>query len=239
MYAALFNLEGMVNQIIADTESRYKCSAENAAALTADIKQEDKPKILWASYIGGTGWSMGSCPTWDTAYYCEYAQHCGAEIINRPEGMGFSKQYGSPTVYWYVTDEELLELGKDADTWIYTGKRFDRVYDDKKEILDQFKSVQDKKVYDTQGQGPHGWFEQCLAEYDVVALDMCTLVGTNNPDSMHQNRWFRNYFNEPIGSSGSCDIPNELDLAYVPAQAVCAPIKAVDVSTSATSVSYD
>ena len=116
MYAALFNLEGMVNQIIADTESRYKCSAENAAALTADIKQEDKPKILWASYIGGTGWSMGSCPTWDTAYYCEYAQHCGAEIINRPEGMGFSKQYGSPTVYWYVTDEELLELGKDADT---------------------------------------------------------------------------------------------------------------------------
>ena len=61
MYAALFNLEGMVNQIIADTESRYKCSAENAAALTADIKQEDKPKILWAQYIQyANRWSLGS-----------------------------------------------------------------------------------------------------------------------------------------------------------------------------------
>ena len=232
MFAALFNLEGMANQIIADTESRYECSATNAAALTADIKQEDKPKILWAQYFTGIGWSMASCPTWDATYYCEYAHHCGASIISRPEGVGFNQTYGSPTVYWYVTDEEFLELGKDAETWIYPSKTFDSVYEQKKEILDQFKSVQGKKVYDTQGQGPHGWHEQRLAEYDIVALDMCTLVGTNNPDSIHRNRWFRNYFDDAIGSPGSCDVPNELYSAYVPAQALCTPVKVADDSNA-------
>jgi len=222
MYAAIFNLEGMANKIVADTEARYDCSLKNAKALVADIQEESKPKILWANYFSGIGWSIAECPTPDKAYYCEYANHCGAEIISRPEGMGFSQQYGTPTIYWYVTDDEFLELAKDADTWIYPSKTFSDVYEEKKELLDQFKSVQNKNVYDTQGQGPNGWFEQRLAEYDVVALDMCSLVGTNNPDVIHRRRWFRNYFDEPIGSSGSCDVNGgEIEEAYEPAEANC------------------
>ncbi|KAL7539775.1 hypothetical protein ACHAXR_011629 [Thalassiosira sp. AJA248-18] len=88
-------------------------------------------------------------------------------------------------------------------------------------MLDQFKSVQNKNVYDTQGRGPHGWHEQRLAEYDVVALDMCDLVGTNNPDSVHRRKWFRNYFDEPIGNAGTCTVPDEIDEAYIPSQAEC------------------
>lgn len=238
MYAALFNLEGAANEIIADTESRYECSASNAATITSsDANQQDKPKILWAQYFAGQGgWSVASCPTWDEAYYCEYAHHCGAELISRPEGMGFSKQYGTPTLYWYVTDEEFLELGKDADTWIYPSKTFEAVYNEKKELLDQFKSVREKNVYDTQGQGPHSWHEQRLAEYDVVALDMCTLVGTNNPDAIHRRRWFRSYFDEPIGGLGTCDAPAELDLAYVPAQAECTVLVATESDSNAAAM---
>jgi len=230
MYAALFNLEGMANKIIADTESRYKCSAENAAALTSDIKKEDKPKLLWANYFSSVpGWSVGACPTPDAAYYCEYAQHCGAEVISRPEGMGFNKTYkGSPTVYWYLNDEQFLELGKDAETWIYPSQTFESVYQEKKDILNQFKSVENKKVFDTQGQGEYGWHEQRLAEYDVVALDMCTIVGTSNPDLNHQNRWFRNYYSGAIGSPGFCDAPTEIDMPYVPSQAECEPIKTLN-----------
>jgi len=242
MFGALFNLEEMANEIIADTESRYECSANNAAALTADIKQEDKPKILWAHYFSSVpGWSMAACPTWDSAYYCEYAQHCGAEIISRPEGMGFNRTYGSPTVYWYVSDEEFLELGKDAEIWVYPSKTFEDVYNLKKEILDQFKSVQNANVYDTQGQGPHGWHEQRLAEYDVVALDMCTLVGTDNPNNIHERRWFRNYYDEAMGGPGSCDASVDIDLAYVPAQAACTVIessKTDSVEPSSTLVQY-
>lgn len=188
LYAALFNLEGKANEIIADTESRYQCSADNAAALTADVQQDEKPKVLWAEYFEGDGWSIGKCPTPDAAYYCEFANHCGAEIINRPEDVGRCETYGGTTCYWYLSDEEFLELGKDAEVWVYPSKTFEAVYYEKKEVLDQFKSVQNESVYDNQGQGPNGWFEQRLAEYDVVALDMCTLVKTNNPDSIHQRR---------------------------------------------------
>lgn len=231
MYAALFNLEGAANKIIADTEARYQCSAANAAALTADLQKEDKPKLLWANYFSSVpGWSVASCPTSDAAYYCEYAHHCGAEVVSRPEGMGFNRTYGSPTVYWYLDDDDFLELAKDAETWIYPSQTFDSVYEEKKELLDQFKSVQDRKVYDTQGQGAYGWHEQRLAEYDVVALDMCTIVGTSNPNVLHQNRWFRNYYDDPIGSPGFCDAPDELDMPYIPAQAACEPIRIEDAA---------
>jgi hypothetical protein len=129
-----------------------------------------------------------------------------------------------------------LKLGKDADTWIYPSKTFDDVYYAKKELLDQFKSVQDRNVYDTQGQGPHGWHEQRLAEYDVVALDFCSIAGTNNPDAIHRRRWFRSYFDEPIGSLGSCDVPDEIDQAYIPAQAKCTPVKVVTDDENVDSV---
>merc|ERR1712129_499280 len=55
----------------------------------------------------------------------------------------------------------------------------------------------------------------------VVALDMCTLVGTDNPDNIHERRWFRNYYNEAMGGPGSCDASVDIELAYVPAQAAC------------------
>merc|ERR1712194_202947 len=97
-----------------------------------------------------------------------------------------------------------------------------------KDILNQFKSVENKKVFDTQGQGEYGWHEQRLAEYDVVALDMCTIVGTSNPDLNHQNRWFRNYYRGAIGSPGICDAPTEIDMPYVPSQAECEPIKTLN-----------
>ena len=55
---------------------------------------------------------------------------------------------------------------------------------------------------------------------------MCTLVGTTNPDSIHRRRWFRSYFDEPIGSPGTCNVPDEIEEAYIPAQAACTPLTA-------------
>ena len=110
---------------------------------------------------------------------------------------------------------------------IYPSKTFNDVYDQKKDMLDQFKSVQNKNVYDTQGGGPLAWYEQRLAEYDVVALDMCTLVGTANPNSssIHVRKWFRNYFTDPVGTQGTCNVPEDITLAYVPEQAECTSIQ--------------
>ena len=57
-----------------------------------------------------------------------------------------------------------------------------------------------------------------------MALDFCTLVGTNNPDTIHRRRWFRNFFIEPIGNPGTCDAPDEIDEPYVPSEASCTPM---------------
>jgi len=145
MYAALFNLEGDANEIISAAKSRYECAAENAAILTSDVSEDDRPKILWAQHFDGIGWSIAECPTWDAAYYCEYAHHCGASIISRPEGVGFSESYGGPEVYWYLTDDEFLDLGKDVETWVYPGPTFGDVYAMKPDILDQFVLVKTAK----------------------------------------------------------------------------------------------
>jgi hypothetical protein len=87
--------------------------------------------------------------------------------------------------------------------------------------LDQFKAVQDKKVFDTQGQGCCAWHEQRLAEYDVVALDFCHIVGRTPPTEFEPNRWFRDVFTQEIGSLPECNAPDELDQPYVPAKAQC------------------
>ena len=82
--------------------------------------------------------------------------------------MGFSVQYdSSPTVYWYVSDIEVVELGGDADILIYDGDNYDAIYKLKNKTLDKFKAVQEKNVYDTLGQGLSAWLEQ---GYEVLRL---------------------------------------------------------------------
>jgi hypothetical protein len=225
LYAALFNLEAASNQIAADTRDRYVCSSENAQILSADLPETDRPTILWAQYFDGYNWSVAECPTWDSAYYCEYAKHCGASIISRPEGLGSAPESLGGS-YWYLNDEELLSIGKDADIWIYPSQTWDEVYESKKEILDQFRAVQNNQVYDTQGGGQYGWYEQRLAEYDVVALDFCQLVGNDNPNQFppHEIKWFRHVVTGEVPPLGTCNVPDELDDPYVPLGANCEPL---------------
>jgi hypothetical protein len=222
LYAALYNMEALSNDIAQQTEERYTCSSLNAKDLSSDIQQENRPVVFWADYFEGYNWSVAECPTWDHTYYCEYASHCGADIISRPEGMGV-EDFG----FWYLSDEEVLELGKDADIFIFPSQTWDVVYEQKKEILDQFKSVQNQQVYDTQGGGQNAWYEQRLAEYDVVGNDFCALVGLSNPQQNppHVIKWFRNVFTGTVPEEKACNVPEELDDPYVPVGAFCVPLE--------------
>jgi hypothetical protein len=248
MYAALFNLEGLSNRISQETQARYDCASNNARLITnqnsetsrgrtlqgdgLSFKHPSEITILWATYFTGYNWSVAECPTWDSAYYCEYAAHCGTNIISRPPDMGYFQTYGSsPTKYWYVNDDELLELGKDADIWIFPSNQWESVYALKNETMDQIKAVQNQQVYDNQGSGSNAWFEQRYAEYDVVGLDMCELVNAANPlTPPHTRRWFRNIFTEPIGDLPECNAPKELSEPYIPQGAECTVLKAEDLS---------
>ncbi|KAG7356720.1 ABC transporter substrate-binding protein [Nitzschia inconspicua] len=223
LYAALFNLEELSNEIAKETEERYQCSSANARSLSSDIEEDDRPVIFWADFFEGYNWSVAECPTWDHTYYCEYASHCGAHIISRPEDMGTQDEYG----YWYLNDDEVLKLGKDADIFVFPSLFWDTVYEQKRDILDQFKAVQNKRVYDTQGGGPNAWYEQRLAEYDVVGNDFCAMVGLSNPnqDPPHTIKWLRNVFTGTVPEEGTCNVPENLDDQYVPVGAFCAPVE--------------
>lgn len=210
-----------------ETEERYICSANNARELSKDIAPNEKVSILWAAHFSGIGWSVAECPTWDSAYYCEYAYHCGANLLSRPEGVGFYETYGGPAKYWYLNDTEMLELGKDANHWIYSGGDWDRIYGEKKELLDQFQSVQNNRVFDTQGQGSNAWFEQRIVEYDVTALDFCDVVGTAVRNDFYVNRWFRNVKDEPVGMLPACK-PEELYAPYVAPVSTCVPLTSAE-----------
>ena len=242
MYAALFNMEGLSNKITSDTKASYDCSSSNARILAKQeqlqgsrflVEEEDgeddecttRPVILWANWIEGYNWSVAECPTWDTTYYCEYAAHCDADIISRPEGLGWNNpDYGGR--FWYLNDDEMYELGKDADVWIYASQFWDNMYPKKKELVDKFKSVMNQQVYDTQGMGPNSWYEQRLAEYDVVGLDICDIVGNANQNGVpHKRRWLRNIFAGPIGGLPECRIPEELFEPYIQGGAECVSLE--------------
>lgn len=206
-YAALFNLEGEANRIISEAKEQYECTSTNAGMITADLPQEEQVTVLWANYFDGYNWSVAECPTWDHTYYCEYAAHCGANIISRPENVG--TQING---FWYLNDEEFLELGRNADVWIYPSQFWESLFDNKQSVIEQVKAYQNKEVYDTQGGGPNAWYEQRLAEYHVVGQDFCDIVGVENPldAQVYERKWLRNIFTDPVGSQGSCDVPEGL-----------------------------
>jgi len=241
-YATFFNMEGEANRIAAQMQDSYDCSREVANDIAMQQRALDEfkePTIMWANYFTyqDLGWSVGECPTWDTTYYCEYAAHCGATVLTRPEGMGYNRTWGSPTVYWYLNDEEVLEMGKDADIFIFSGSDWDSIYALKNETLDQFKAVQNKMVFDTLGQGPSAWNEQRYAEYDVVGLDMCDVVGhTSKTGPGHTRRWFRNVYTEPIGSMPACDVEGgEISKPFVPPGQECTRPDSSDDSAATSS----
>jgi len=243
-YAAFFNEEGFASGITSKLQANYDCTADVSRSIVATKQKEaqlagkeyKKPTIMYAKffkqsyYVKNPGWRVAACPQWDMDSKCEYAAHCGAKILSRPPGMGFSVTYPpSTTVYWYVSDAEVVELGKDADLLVYDGDDWDAIYKLKNKTLDKFRAVQEKNVYDTLGQGVSTWLEQGYAEYDTIGLDVCDLVGhnmdlvdgdTTNPP--YKRRWFRNVFNETIGSLGTCDVAGgEIGKAYVPPQYTC------------------
>lgn len=229
-YAAFFNMEGEANRIASEMQDSYDCSSDVARDI---LKQQrvlpevevKEPVIMWANYFTyqDLGWSVAECPTWDTTYYCEYAKHCGAKVLSRPDDMGYNRTWGSPTLFWYLNDEEVLKMGKDADFFIYSGADWESIYALKNETLDQFKAVQNKMVFDTLGQGASAWNEQRYAEYDVVGLDMCDVVGhVSKTGPAHTRRWFRNVFTEPIGSMEACDVEGgEILQPFVPPGKEC------------------
>ena len=237
-YAALYNKEDMSNRIARSAQQNYDCASENSFLLSSSptqrnlkatsprrVAEEDdkRPTLLWASWFQGYGWSVASCPTYQSDTECEWAAACNVKILSRPEGVGNAPESLGGR-YWYLSDEEFLEFGKDADRWVYKSQHWDKVFAEKgEEYLSQFKAYQNQQIYDTQGVSPNSWYEQRLAEYYVVGMDVCAIMGVD--DGLHKSRWLRNIFTDPVGVMPECNVA-EIDEPYVAPVSECVPIAA-------------
>jgi hypothetical protein len=65
------------------------------------------------------------------------------------------------------------------------------------------KSVKNEQVFDYLATSLSGWFEQRLAQYYNVLVDLCTIVATTSIFD-RERFFFRNVFTEPIGVMGEC-----------------------------------
>ena len=155
-FAVFFNLEAEANEIYDETVERVDCASSNADILSSDGA---KPVVLWGSYSSYCGgWDVArSCPN----FYCELADKCDATLLYSSEGSVDAMK----TCYRnYMTTEEFVEFGKDADYWVYTGSDVDTVLVKHSEDLKDFKSVQNGKVYDVTGQTMDAWFAERKVE---------------------------------------------------------------------------
>ena len=230
-YAALYNKEDLSNRITSHAQRNYDCASENSLLLSStpternlaeEEEEDDRPTLLWASWFEGYGWSVAHCPTYQSGTECEWAAACNVRILSRPEGVGNAPESLGGR-YWYLTDEEFLEFGKDADKWVYKSQHWNKVYEKKAEFLQQFKAYKNQEIYDTQGVSPNSWYEQRLAEYYVVGMDVCAIMGVDN--GVHKSRWLRNIFTDPVGVMPECNV-EEINEPYVAPVAECESIAA-------------
>jgi len=217
VYGSLFNLEKEANDQFEDSSSRFDCGTSNAKHLaTTVLSDKEKPTVLWATftdYVGYDGtpvreWTVATCdPKYN--YYCEFADHCYSNLLHSDKAMDL---------------EEFIEFGKKADVWIYTGFNWDDVYAEFGSNLTDFVSVQNEKVYDLLASGSGPWFEQRMAEYDVVLQDFCAAVGHNNEFALpHKRQYLRKALPlgiEAVGDLGTCSL-SDIDVQWKTRASTC------------------
>ena len=165
-YAALFNKEKAAKKAVKEASKRYDCTEANAKFT---FSSPVKPTAIWAyysDYPGYEGWFSATCSP-KSNYQCEYAKSCNIDL---------------KTTSSFMTDSQFVAFAKDADIFIYSSNNWDTFYTPgrKKAVLDQLKSVQNKKVFDTERSGPKVWFEQRNAEYGKLLHLLILLCCSND-----------------------------------------------------------
>eukprot|EP00527_Entomoneis_sp_CCMP2396_P000419 CAMPEP_0198144958 /NCGR_PEP_ID=MMETSP1443-20131203/19901_1 /TAXON_ID=186043 /ORGANISM="Entomoneis sp., Strain CCMP2396" /LENGTH=448 /DNA_ID=CAMNT_0043808463 /DNA_START=90 /DNA_END=1436 /DNA_ORIENTATION=+ len=195
-YSAFFNLEEVANDVVEAADFRFECIKEKTGLFATD--SPTKPKVLWAYYSHYCGgWDVGECPN----YYCEFAEACSVDILSSSEGSNAAAE--ALCFAKYMTTEEFVEFGKDADYWFYPNTNWNLTLTDFGDELASFKSVQDKAVFDYQGMGPNAWYERRLAQFYDAVDDMCIIVGTRPAGMLERLHFWRSVLDEDIPLSGS------------------------------------
>lgn len=236
VFGALFNLEQTANKQFEEAEDRFLCNTANAEFIFEnDENESEKPTVLWARYSpaslwGPDYWDVASCDA-KNHYYCEFADRCASTLLHSNNGT-IENAYQADD--FHMTDDEFFEFGQDADYFIYTGYNWDFTYEKFKEKLDTFKSVQGEEVYDVLGSGSGSWFEDRIAEFDVVLQDFCEVVGHYDDieSESHERQYFRKVMGddkEQIGGGEEC-LAGFVDLPWETRASECVLLEGTDDS---------
>ncbi len=160
-FAAFFDAEKSAASVFSIIESRFACTVQKVQSLVT--RGSNKPKVLWGyrfeSQWGGP-WYVASSDAW----YSPLITAAGGEVLVRADGKTS------------LTDDEFIELAKDATVFIYTGSDWDaNVAALSGALGDKIKSipaVANKKVFDILGSGVNAWFDSRPAAPDAVVQDL-------------------------------------------------------------------
>mmetsp|Transcript_8350 Transcript_8350/g.13072 ORF Transcript_8350/g.13072 Transcript_8350/m.13072 type:complete len:664 (-) Transcript_8350:212-2203(-) len=226
-FAVFYNKEKLSTMLHDFANARYDCTA-NEADRNVAASGGKRPTVLWASwtdYDGTQGWSVGKSGT----YYAEYADDCSADLITSRAGT--IPYFGD----FLFTTRDFVELAKTADIWIYSNSfNWDTAKELHKNAISGFKSVQTGQVFDSNGGGSNAWFENRLAEYDVVLEDFCAVVGTASPG--HKRIWLRNVYTENIAENALTECKNP-DAPLVPRYTPCTILDPVPITLCFSGIS--
>lgn len=161
-YAAFLNREARAREVWDQVQERISCVQTNAAAI--QLEHEAKTTILWAGF-------SAFCQGWDVArtgpfYYNDFADVCSANLLTAEMGGNLVspvERCVSPDRR-YMSYEDFLEFGKDADVWIWPSPNAPPLNDDTvfTEAIKSFKAYVNQQIY--YPGGSTGWFDQAYIQ---------------------------------------------------------------------------
>lgn len=178
--AVFFNAEAEANAYFDGVTERY----ESLAGLTADLPDEEKPRLLWNSFSSFIdAWAIPGAQT----YVGVLLADAGANLVLGDQAPDISVNQSFETV---------IEAGIDAEVWIpvvFGVNTLDDLLATDERYAD-FAAFQSGRVYNTDGRananGGNDYFENGVNEPDVVLADLITIL---YPDLLpdHELVYFR------------------------------------------------
>jgi len=203
LFSVFFDKEDLANELFDLTEERLNCVSHNGEIFGANHEDDDDVKVLYAhKYVYQCDWAQpitaegNECGGWsipECGNYHEQAANISGSVFLCDQAAGV-----------YLSDEDFVTWGKDADVWVYSsGSDWDSVYEDNKGILETFQSVINQRVYDTSKAGVNDWFESRPASPDVLVEDFSTII-TKESQFSYETTYLRDVFTESVGDVGEC-----------------------------------
>lgn len=232
-FSYFYNRESEANTIFDGIEARWLCTSLNVGACTADLAPGNRVSVAWLpGYDPDIGGGVGGWYLPDSdSYYSEALDVAGGNMALCQEGSLM-------TTYDYVvmSDQEMLACASAASVCILAFS-YDTIPAETLALMQNMTCVQNKKVYDNTGQVEADWFENRVAEPDVLLEDLIMALHEDNSlfgIGYHDRVWIRDVYTEAPGVSVSMSECSDTTAPWVVRANECVDVVQDCAATSPT-----